>query len=114
MTILLLGGCQPKPNKSEIEETIVTYFGSKNYKVVELETGDIKPIPFSEKEYMGTPGYVIDVPLLTLQRVNKTETRGDYGEGEQLRFMNARILIRRHNGQGREWIIANMSGINAP
>jgi hypothetical protein len=114
ITLLCLAGCSAAPDKSEIEEVIIKHFEAKGYRVIHLKIGDINPVPISKKTYMGTPGYMIDVQSLTLQLGNTKENIGNNRKGEKVTFSNAHILIQQHSGTDKRWIIADISGINAP
>lgn len=114
ITLLCLAGCSAAPNRSEIEGAVIKHFEAKHYKVVELKIGSVHPVPISAKTYMGTPGYVIDVPSLTLQSVNTKENTGNYRKEKRVTFSNAHILIQQRTGPDKGWIITNISGISVP
>ncbi|RJQ49434.1 MAG: hypothetical protein C4538_02185 [Nitrospiraceae bacterium] len=113
ITLFTVSGCSAPPDKTEVEETIVKYFEVKGNKVVELNIGSIKSIEISEKTYMGTPGYMVDIPLITLQPVENVGDVWNYKEGEKTTFQNARIMIQQSTGPDKRWIISYISGISA-
>ncbi len=114
--IVFLGnaGCSVPPSESIVEGVIIKHFESKQYKVMAIEIGDIKPIPLSEKRYMGVEGYLVDIPSLTLEAGEDSGEPWMYKKGQQLKFTNASIRIKKGDGQNQEWLIASMSGIPVP
>lgn len=112
--LITVSGCSAPPNKREVEETIIKHFEAKGYKVAELKVGSIKSLDISEKTYMGTPGYMVDIPLITLFPVENIGDIWNYKEGEKVTFRDARIMIQESTGPDREWTISYISGISAP
>ena len=92
--LLLTGGCAPSPSKSEIEETIVKYFEIKQYKVAGLSIGNIDPIPVSKQQYMGTPGYTVNVTTLILEIPEDTGAPWNYRKGQRVSSDNIQITFR--------------------
>ncbi|HAM52964.1 MAG TPA: hypothetical protein DCP92_20545, partial [Nitrospiraceae bacterium] len=43
------------------------YFYRQHYRVVDLRIGKIEGVALSEKTYMGSPGYVVEIPTITLK-----------------------------------------------
>jgi len=107
----LLSGCTMPPSKNAAKEVITKYFEAKRYKVVEIEIGNIKPIPINEQRYMGTKGYLIDVEAITLEANEDIGSPVIYKKGEKLTFNNGRITIREKSDKKGDWIISNISGI---
>jgi len=114
ISLIFSAGCSAAPSNSSIEETIGKHFEAKGYRVTALKIGDISPIPLSKKIYMGKPGYMVDVPSITLQPLNGSGNTGDRREEKKLTFSRVRILLRQGTEADKRWIIANMSGINVP
>lgn len=114
--IVFLGnaGCSVPPSESTVEGVIIKHFESKKYKVMEIEIGDIKPIPLSEKSYMGVEGYLVDIPTLTLEAGEDSGEPWMYKKGQYLTFTNASIRIKKGDDQNREWLISSISGISVP
>lgn len=110
----LLGGCTPAPSRGEIEELIVRHFEIKHYKVEELKTGSINPIPENKKQYMGTPGYIVDVTSLILEIPEDSGPPWNYKKGQKVSFNNSQITVRQGTGQDKKWIIAHISGVPVP
>ncbi len=74
--------------------------------------GKIKGIPLSEKTYMGTPGYVVDVVSITLE---PQEDKGSgIKKGSQLTFNNAAIRLRQDVVNKNTWHVSIVSGISVP
>ena len=112
--LFLTGGCAPSPSKGEIEEAIVKYFELKQYKVAELSIGNIDPIPVSKQQYMGTPGYTVNVTTLILEIPEDTGAPWNYRKGQRVSFNNIQITLRQSTGQDKKWLIVNISGVSAP
>jgi len=112
--LLLTGGCAPSPSKGEIEETIVKYFEIKQYKVAELSIGNIDPIPVSKQQYMGTPGYTVNVTTLILEIPEDTGAPWNYRKGQRGSFNNIQITLRQSSGQDKKWLIVHISGVPVP
>ena len=112
--LLLISGCVPSPSKGEIEEAIVKHFEVKKYEVVQLSIGNIDPIPASKKQYMGTPGYTVNVTNIMLEMPEDTGAPWNYRKGQKVSFNNAEIIIRQKTGQNNHWLIAHISGIPVP
>jgi hypothetical protein len=109
--LLFLSGCSVPPPESEIEEAIIKHFEEKQFKVLAIVMGDLRPIPPREKQYMGTEGYIIDIPLVTLEF---TKDRGEslpYKIGQHVTFKNAHIRIKKRTGKNGKWIITDIAGI---
>ena len=111
---LLTGGCAPSPSKGEIEEVIVKYFEIKQYKVAELSIGTIDPIPAGKLQYMGTPGYTVNVTTLILEIPEDTGAPWNYRKGQKVSFNNVQISIQQSTGQNKKWLIKNISGVSVP
>jgi hypothetical protein len=106
--------CSVPPPESTIEGVIMKHFESKKYKVMEIEIDEIKPIPLSEKSYMGVEGYLVNIPTLTLKAGEDSGEPWMYKKGQYLTFTNASIRIKKNDGQNLEWLIASISGISVP
>jgi hypothetical protein len=107
--ISILAGCSSAPSESTVEEAITSYFERGNYKVVDLKIGKIEGLPLSEKTYMGTPGYIVDIESITLE---PQEDKGaDIRKGERLTFINARVRITQDREVKSLWRVTVISGI---
>src|SRR5512143_4127225 len=85
-------GCSVAPSETTVAKAITDYFESSHYKVVDLKIGKIEGIALSEKTYMGTPGYVVDIVLIALEP--QEDKSFDIKKGKQLIFTNASIRVR--------------------
>ncbi len=109
--VFLLAGCGAPPSKSLVTRVITHYFEEKHYKVIDIDIGDIQPIPLREKTYMGTEGYVVGVRSVTLEVTEDIGEPWSYRRGRILTFRNAVIHIKEQPGQKGAWVISHISGI---
>jgi hypothetical protein len=110
--IAALGGCSVAPSETTVARAITDYFESSHYKVVDLKIGKIEGMPLSEKTYMGTPGYVVDIVSITLE---PEEDKGnDIRKGKRLTFTNASIRVRQDMVNKNMWHVSIISGISVP
>ena len=107
-----LWGCSVAPSQDTVAETITDYFKSGQYRVVHLKIGMIESMPLSEKTYMGTPGYVVDIASITLEP--QIDKGMDIKMGKQLTFLNARVRIRQDTANKNVWRLSIISGITVP
>ncbi|MGO9380103.1 MAG: hypothetical protein ACLPN1_12325 [Dissulfurispiraceae bacterium] len=105
-------GCSVAPSESTVAKTITDYFESGQYKVVDLKIGKIQGMPLSEKTYMGTPGYVVDIVSITLEP--NVDKGIDIKKGKQITFSNARVRVRQDTGDKNVWRVSIISGITVP
>jgi hypothetical protein len=112
LLIPAFGGCSVAPSETTVETAITDFFESGHYKVVDLKIGRIQDRALSEKTYMGTPGYVVDIVSITVEPlINKgVEIR----KGERLTFRNASILVRQDTVNKDKWHVSIISGIGVP
>ena len=108
--IAVLDSCSVAPSESNVAGAITAYFESAQYKVVDLKIGKIEGMPLSEKTYMGTPGYVVDVVSITLEP--QADKGADIRKGSQLTFSNARIRVRQDTANKDVWHVSIISGIS--
>ena len=108
--ITALWGCSVTPSESTVAGAITAYFESTQYKVVDLKIGKIEGMPLSEKTYMGTPGYVVDVVSITLEP--QTNKGAEIRKGSRLTFSNARIKVSRDTANKDVWHVSVISGIS--
>ena len=108
--ITALWGCSVSPSEGIVAGAITDYFKSVQYKVVDLKIGKIEGMPLSEKTYMGTPGYVVEVISITLEPLADKGT--DIRKGSQLIFSNARIRVRQDTANKDVWQVSIISGIS--
>ncbi len=110
--IATLWDCSVAPSETTVEKAITDYFESSHYEVVALKIGKIKGVPLSEKTYMGTPGYIVDVTSITLE---PQEDKGSgIRKGSRLTFANAAIRIRQDVVNKNVWHVSVVSGISVP
>jgi hypothetical protein len=110
--LILLGGCSVVPSETTIQKAITDYFESNHYKVAELKIGKIEGIPLSEKTYMGTPGYVVDVVSIVLEP--QQDKGAGIRKGTRLTFTNATIRVRQDVVNKNAWHVSIVSGISVP
>jgi len=103
-------GCSVTPSESIVAGAITSYFKSAQYEVADLKIGKIEGMPLSEKTYMGTPGYVVDVISITLKPL--ADKGADIRKGRQLTFSNARIRVRQDAANKDVWHVSIISGIS--
>jgi hypothetical protein len=114
VVLSLLQGCSAGPSKSTVEELIVKHFQGKQYKVMNLTIGEIRSMPLGEKQYMGTPGYDVDIPTITLRK-NQDGGDSSFNKKEQeMTFNNVTVRIKQRSVRDREWVIASIEGISIP
>jgi len=110
---LIAGGCSVPPPRSTIERVIVSHFESGPYKVLEIVIGDISPIPAGEKQYMGTEGYVVSIPAITLEFTRDFGEPWNYKKGQYITYQDGAVRIKKTKTAGKteEWLIVDVSGI---
>jgi hypothetical protein len=94
-----------------VKEVIIKYFEVRKYRIADMDIGEIKPIPISERRYMGTKGYLVEIKSITLETAENIGLPVQNKKGEKLTFSNATITIRETSDKKGEWIISNISGI---
>jgi len=110
--IVALGGCSVAPSERTVAGAIIDYFEKGNYKVVDLKIGKIEGMPLSEKRYMGTPGYVVEIVSITLEP--QADRGMDIKKGKQVSFSNARIRVSQDTANKNMWHVFIISGISVP
>ncbi len=108
----LFGACSVAPSQSTVAGVITNYFGGSHYKVVDLKIGKIEGTPLSEKTYMGTPGYIVDILSVTLEPWE--DKSPDIKKGKHLTFSNARIRLIQDTANKNTWHVSIISGISVP
>jgi len=108
--ITALWGCSLAPSENTVAGAITSYFDSAQYKVVDLKIGKIEGMPLSEKTYMGTPGYVVEVISITLEP--QADKGADIRKGSKLTFSNARLRVRQDTANKELWHVSIISGIS--
>jgi nucleoside diphosphate kinase len=104
-----LWGCSVAPSERTVAGAITAYFENTGYKVVELKIGKIEGMPLSEKTYMGTPGYVVEVVSITLEP--EADKGTDIRKGSRLTFSDARIRVIQDRTVKDVWLVFIVSGI---
>jgi len=105
----MVGSCTGAPSEDDIRGAITDYFDKQHYRVVDLRTGKIESVPLAEKTYMGTPGYVIEIPTITLEA--QRNKGSNVKKGIRLTFSDARIRMRQDPEDKSLWHISIISGI---
>jgi len=106
-----ISGCSVSPHKSTIEKVIISHFESGPYKVQEIVIGNIRPIPSGEKQYMGTEGYVVNIPSITLEFLRDVGEPWNYKKGNYMTFHDGTIRIKKSTVKGGGWLIVDIAGI---
>ncbi len=112
LMISSLAGCSVTPSETTVAKAITNYFESSHYRVVDLKIGKIEGTPLSEKTYMGTPGYIVDVISITLEP--KEDKSADIKKGQKLVFASASIRVRQDATNKNMWHVSVISGISVP
>jgi len=108
--IAALWGCSVAPSESDVAKAITAYFERAQYKVLDLKVGNIEGMPLSDKTYMGTPGYIVDVLSITLEP--QADKGADIRKGSRLTFSNARIRVIQDTANRDVWHVYIISGIS--
>jgi nucleoside diphosphate kinase len=108
--IMGLWGCSVAPSERTVAGAITAYFENTGYKVVELKIGKIEGMPLSEKTYMGTPGYVVEVVSITLEP--EADEGTDIRKLSRLTFSDARIRVIQDRSVKDMWRVSIISGIS--
>lgn len=113
MTLLvLLGGCSIPPSESTAARAITDFFEGGHYKVIDLKIGKIEGTPLSEKTYMGTPGYVVNIISITVEP--QEDKSVDIKKGKRLTFSSAKIRLVQDTANKNVWHVSIISGIIVP
>jgi hypothetical protein len=108
--IMGLWGCSVAPSERTVAGAITAYFENTGYKVVELKIGKIEGMPLSEKTYLGTPGYVVEVVSITLEP--EADEGTDIRKLSRLTFSDARIRVIQDRSVKDMWRVSIISGIS--
>jgi hypothetical protein len=108
----LLSGCAVPPDEKIVEDSISQYFEARNYRVVEIEIRSIKQIPLSNKVYMGTAGYIVDVRSITMEATADSGAPRKVKKGRRFTFKDAVFQIREKAGERGRWVISVISGVS--
>jgi hypothetical protein len=109
-----LYGCTAAPSENLVKRLITKYFEDKIYRVVKIDIGEIRTMPMGDKQYMGTPGYDVDVTAISLEVLEDTGEPWSYKKGQKIMFSNASIRIKQRSVHDKDWIIAKIQGIAVP
>jgi hypothetical protein len=105
-------GCNISPSKNEIRSEIIKHFETRHYKVIDLDISAIESIPQSEKIYMGTEGYIVEIKSITLEVTMQNPQFRDT-KGQRLVYKNGSIRIKKSTDQLQKWIITDITNIHA-
>ncbi|MGE5892536.1 MAG: hypothetical protein ACM34I_00615, partial [bacterium] len=111
LTALILTACKAAPPESVIRETITRHFEAKNYRVVELDIGNVESGPLGEKTYMAPEGYLVEVRKITLEVTEDIGEPWNYRKGQVFTFTDAGVRIRRETDTEETWTVGTVSGI---
>lgn len=101
--------CSVAPDSVVVEDVIRRHFEARQYRVVELRIDRVISIPLSEKTYMGTPGYTVEVQSITLEAA--ADNLPGFPKGEKRTFSGATVMIREKSGERGVWTLSRISGI---
>lgn len=101
--------CAVAPSEDDVKGAITDYFDSQQYRVVNIRIGKIEGVPLAEKTYMGAPGYVVEIPAITLEA--KLDKGPNIRKGDRLTFSNAKIRVRQDQGNKDLRHVSIISGI---
>ncbi len=105
-------GCTVSPSEDDLINAINDYFEAEHYSVLNIMLGKIEGVPLSEKTYMGTPGYVVEIASITIEA--RQDKGPDIRKGDRLVFSNAKISVRQDPRNKGLWHVTIISGIAAP
>ena len=108
--IAALWGCSVAPSENAVTKAITAYFERAQYKVLDLKVGKIEGMPLSDKTYMGTPGYIVDILSITLEP--QADKGSDIRKGSRLTFSNARVRVIQDTANKDVWHVYIVSGIS--
>jgi hypothetical protein len=104
-----IGGCAVAPSEDDIRAAITDYYCRQHYRVVDLKIGRIEGVALFEKTYMGTPGYTVEIPSITLEA--QQDKGSDIKKGTRLNFSDARIRMMQDRENKSLWHVSIISGI---
>ena len=108
LLLFMVESCTVAPSEDDTRRAITDYFDKLHYSVVDFKIGKSEGVPLSEKHYMGTPGYVVEIPTITLEA---QQDKPDIKKGNRLTFSNARIRMIRDTENKSLWHVSIISGI---
>ena len=108
---IVLAACSAAPSQETAGMVIRDHFEARRYRIVDLELGQISPVPLNRMTYMGTPGHIVEVRRISLEVLKDI---GEYRKGRTLTFTNAAITIREKVDKKGPWTVADISGIPVP
>ncbi len=106
--LFVLTGCAVTPSENDIRVAITDFYNKQDFTVVDIRIGRSQGVPLSEKTYMGTPGYVVEIPTITLEA---QKDKADIKKGNRLTFSNAKIRMVRDAVDKSLWHVSIISGI---
>jgi hypothetical protein len=106
--LFITGSCTVAPSQDIIRRAITDYFDKQHYSVVDLRIGKSEGVPLSEKTYMGTPGYVVEILTISLEA---EQDKAAVKKGNRLTFSNARIRMIQDTENKNLWHVSIISGI---
>ncbi|NIP92546.1 MAG: hypothetical protein GWO24_03385 [Akkermansiaceae bacterium] len=113
MSVLFVA-CRPAPSDDAAREAIVSHFGSRHYRVVELELADISPITTGEKTYMGVPAFRVKIRKITIRVERGMPPGSGIARGELVTFRDAGVLLKEpRDGAGR-YAVSDVQGVALP
>ena len=108
---LLTAGCTAPPTESTVRKAIIRHFEARNYRVVELDIGNVESGPLGEKTYMAPEGYLVRVRKITLETTEDAGEPWNYRKGQVFTFTDAVVRIRREKDKQEAWTVSTVSGV---
>jgi hypothetical protein len=108
LVLFMVGSCTVAPSEDNTRKAIADYFDRQHYRVVDLRIGKSEGVPLSQTTYMGTPGYIVEIPTITLEA---QQDKPDVKKGTRLTFSDAKIRMVRDAEKKNLWHVSIISGI---
>ncbi len=114
VTLAMTAACTPAPGPEEIRGAISGHFERRGFMVMELEIGEVAPVELARKTYMGTPGFIVNIKRITLEKSGEKSGQIPGGNAEAVRhvFTDARVRLREDPADRALWHVYIISGID--
>ncbi len=110
MAVPLVSSCTPAPGNDTIRDALTAHFESRGYRVLELVVGEVAPVELSQRTYMGTPGFIVNIKRITLLKPVKKP--GGNAEAVRHTFTGAKLRLRQDPADRGRWQVYIISGID--
>ncbi len=101
--------CTVAPSDNDIKRAMTYYFGQQGYRIVYLKIGKIEDIHLAQKNYMGTPSYLVEITGIVLEA--QRNKGSDIKKGSRLTLSDAKISMSRDMENKSLWHVSIISGI---